>query len=267
MRGVILAGGVGNRLRPLTQVTNKHLLPVWDRPMVFYAIENLVKSGIKDILLVTGGRHAGHFLTLLKNGHQLGVNHLEYAYQEGEGGIADALKLAQEFVEGQLCCVMLGDNIYQYTIRQAKQAFERQGSGAMVLSKSLDDKTLDPCRFGVAFHRQTTDGSHYLDKIIEKPKRSQVQGRINRGGYCQVLTGTYFYDPSVFNICNQLKPSKRGELEISDVNRHYLEQQTLTTHNVPGWWSDAGTIESLFHASKQVKLLGANSDQEAVPTL
>jgi len=240
MKGIILAGGLGTRLRPLTLVTNKHLLPVYDRPMVYYPIECLVKAGIREILIVTGGEHAGDFLKLLKNGKHLGVSHLEYAYQEGEGGIADALKLAEEFADGGKVCVILGDNIIQSNIRKAAGDFFTQGSGAKLLLKEVED----PQRFGVA----KMDGGRIVD-IIEKPKDPPSNFAV---------TGIYFYDKDVFSICATLKPSGRGELEITDVNNHYLKRGDLTHEMLDGWWTDAGTFESLHRASTLVAKGGAN---------
>lgn len=244
MKGIILAGGLGSRLRPLTLVTNKHLLPVYDRPMIYFPIECLVNAGIKDILIVTGGEHAGDFLKLLKNGKQLGVQHLEYAYQEGEGGIADALKLAEDFAEGEKICVVLGDNIIEGNIRKAAGAFFTQRSGAKVLLKEVPD----PQRFGVAqFDGDGIRGK--LVNIIEKPKDPPSN---------LAVTGIYFYDHEVFKFCQGLKPSGRGELEITDVNNAYLQRGDLTYDVLDGWWTDAGTFESLHRASRFIAEGGAN---------
>ncbi len=241
MKGIILAGGLGTRLRPLTLVTNKHLLPVYDRPMIYYPIECLLNAGIKEILIVTGGEHAGDFLKLLKNGKQVGIKHLEYAYQEGEGGIADALKLAEEFSDGDKICVILGDNIIEGNIRHASGNFFTQSSGAKVLLKEVPD----PERFGVA----KFDEAGKIIEIIEKPTDAPSN---------LAVTGIYFYDADVFNICKTLKPSGRGELEITDVNNYYLKQGTLTYETLDGWWTDAGTFESLHRASRYVAEGGAN---------
>jgi len=235
MKGVVLAGGLGSRLAPLTLVTNKHLLPIYDRPMVYYPIECLVNAGINEILVVTGGEHAGDFLKLLKNGKQLGVSHLEYAYQEGHGGIADALKLAEEFADHGRICVILGDNIVQTGIGEAAKAFRAQASGAKVLLKQVDD----PHRFGVA---RIDDGK--ITQIIEKPADPPSN---------YAVTGIYFYDADVFEFCNTLEPSARGELEITDVNNYYLKRGDLTYEILDGWWTDAGTFESLFRASQLVR--------------
>ena len=244
MKGVILAGGLGSRLRPLTLVTNKHLLPIYDRPMIYYPIQTLLNAGIKDVLIVTGGEHAGDFLKLLRNGKHLGIHHLEYAYQEGEGGIADALKLAEEFADGDKICVVLGDNIIQRSIRHAAGDFFTQASGAKILLKEVPD----PERFGVA--RFEGDGAkRKVAEIIEKPKDPPSKFAV---------TGIYFYDADVFTMCNGLDPSARGELEITDVNNMYLKRGDLTFDILEGWWTDAGTVESLFRATNLVANGGAN---------
>ncbi len=235
MKGVILAGGLGTRLRPMTDVTNKHLLPVYDRPMIYYPIQCLVDSGIDDILIVTGGEHAGDFLKLLKDGRHLGVKHLEYAYQEGEGGIAAALKLAEEFAEGGKICVLLGDNLIQGSIRQHAADFQSQPTGAKLLLKEVGDAH----RFGVV----QFDEANRIVQIIEKPQDPPSRF---------VVTGIYFYDTDVFDICRRLKPSARGELEITDVNNAYLDRGDLTHSILEGWWTDAGTIESLYRATQLV---------------
>ncbi|MCC6580924.1 MAG: NTP transferase domain-containing protein [Phycisphaeraceae bacterium] len=240
MKGVILAGGLGSRLRPLTLVTNKHLLPVYDRPMIYYPIQCLLNAGISEILIVTGGEHAGDFLKLLKNGKQLGIRHLEDAYQEGEGGIADALKLAEDFADGGKICVILGDNIIEKNIRQASGDFFTHSSGGKILLKEVED----PQRFGVA---KLVDGK--IVEIIEKPQDPPSN---------LAVTGIYFYDNDVFKVCQTLEPSKRGELEITDVNNYYLKRGDLTHEVLEGWWTDAGTFESLFRASTLVAEGGAN---------
>jgi len=240
MRGVILAGGLGTRLRPLTLVTNKHLLPVYDRPMIHFPIECLVNAGIREVMIVTGGEHAGDFLKLLKNGKHLGLGHLEYAYQEGEGGIAEALKLAEEFADRDKLCVVLGDNIIERNIRKAAGDFLAQKSGAKILLKEVPDAR----RFGVV---RLADGR--VAEIIEKPKVPPSS---------LAVTGFYFYDRDVFEMCRKLKPSARGELEITDVNNAYLARGDLTHEILQGWWSDAGTFESLQRASRLVAEGGAN---------
>jgi len=240
MKGVILAGGTGSRLSPLTLVTNKHLLPIYNQPMVHYPITCLINAGIDEILVVTGGEHAGDFLRLLKNGKQLGIRHLEYAYQEGSGGIADALKLAQDFADGEPICVILGDNIIEKNITVAANNYREQKKGAKILLK----KVPDPHRFGVARLE-----NNRIVEIIEKPKTPPSD---------LAVTGIYFYDQTVFDICATLKPSGRGELEITDVNNAYLKAGTLTHEILEGWWTDAGTFESLYRATKYVAESGAN---------
>ncbi len=240
MKGVILAGGLGTRLYPLTKVTNKHLLPVYDKPMIYYPIQTLVNAGIRDILLVTGGNSAGDFLRLLGNGTEFGLQHLNYTYQEGEGGIAAALSLAEFFVNQESVCVILGDNIIERNIIAAVRAYEKQGKGAKVLLKEVKD----PQRFGVA----VLDGNR-LVRIEEKPKEPKSP---------YITTGIYFYDHEVFDIIRTLKPSARGELEITDVNNAYLERGRLTWDILDGWWTDAGTFESLKLANNLVAQSGAN---------
>ncbi len=248
MKGVILAGGLGTRLRPLTLVTNKHLLPVYDRPMIYYPIECLVNAGIREILIVTGGEHAGDFLKLLRNGKHLGVKELHYTYQEGEGGIADALLLAEDFADGDKICVILGDNIIERDIRRPVGEFFTQGEGARILLKEVDD----PQRFGVP----RFEGDRIVE-IIEKPSKPPCN---------YAVTGIYMYDPDVFDIARKLEPSDRGELEITDVNNVYIERGTLTSSVLEGWWTDAGTFESLHRASSLVAEGGANkiTSHEAV---
>jgi len=243
MKGVILAGGLGTRLRPLTTITNKHLLPVWDRPMIYYPIQCLLKAGIDEILLVTGGDHAGDFLRLLGNGKALGVRELHYTYQEGEGGIADALSLAEDFADGQKICVILGDNIVERSIRRSVEAFRAQPSGARILLKEVPD----PQRFGVA---RLEDGR--VVEIIEKPKQPPSN---------LAVTGIYMYDQDVFDFIQGLSPSDRGELEITDVNNMYLQRGDLAYDVLEGWWTDAGTFESLLRATNLVVQTGANKDE------
>jgi glucose-1-phosphate thymidylyltransferase len=240
MKGVVLAGGLGSRLYPLTKITNKHLLPVWNKPMIYYPIQCLVNAGINDILIVTGGNSAGHFLQLLRNGSDFGLRRISYAYQEGEGGIADALKLAEHFAEGDSICVVLGDNIIEGNIKKPVDEFKKQGGGAKILLKEVHD----PERFGVA---TVKDGK--VLKIIEKPKQPETN---------LAVIGIYLYDPSVFDVCKTLKPSNRGELEITDVNNEYVRRGNLTADVLPGWWTDAGTFESLYRASTLIKDGGAN---------
>ena len=240
MKGVVLAGGLGTRLLPLTKVTNKHLLPVYDRPMIYYPIQTLVNAGINEIMLVTGGNNAGDFLRLLGNGKQFGLRHLDYTYQEGEGGIADALRLAEHFADRNPVCVVLGDNIIERHILKAAEAFRAQRTGAKILLKEVKD----PQRFGVP----ALDGDKVI-RIDEKPKQPASP---------YAVTGIYFYDAQVFEIIKTLKPSGRGELEITDVNNAYIRQNQLTWDKLEGWWTDAGTIESLFQANQFVAQTGAN---------
>ena len=240
MRGVVLAGGLGTRLLPLTKVTNKHLLPIYDRPMIYYPIQALANAGIQEIMLVTGGNSAGDFLKLLGNGKDFGLKRLNYSYQEGEGGIADALRLAEHFVDGEPVCVILGDNIIEGNIARAAEAFGTQQQGAKILLK----KVKEPQRFGVPM----LEGNRIV-KIEEKPANP-------RSSYA--VTGIYFYDAHVFEIIKTLKPSGRGELEITDVNNAYIADGTLTWDILEGWWTDAGTIESLPLANQLVAKTGAN---------
>jgi glucose-1-phosphate thymidylyltransferase len=240
MKGVILAGGLGTRLFPLTKVTNKHLLPVYNKPMIYYPIQTLVNAGITDILLVAGGNNAGDFLRLLGNGKEFGLQHLNYTYQEGEGGIAAALSLAEFFVQKEQLCVVLGDNIIERNIIVASEAYKKQGRGAKVLLKEVKD----PQRFGVA----VLEGGH-LVRIEEKPKQPKSP---------YITTGIYFYDEEIFEIIRTLKPSPRGELEITDVNNAYIERGLMTWELLEGWWTDAGTFESLRLAGQLVAQTGAN---------
>ena len=230
MKGVILAGGLGSRLLPLTKVTNKHLLPVYDRPMIYYPIQTLVDAGIRDILLVTGGNSAGDFLRLLGNGQEFGLEHVNYTYQEGEGGIADALRLARFFAGNDRIVVVLGDNIIQDSIASYVRNFEQQESGAKILLKEVED----PQRFGVA---QLEDGR--VIGIEEKPANPKSN---------LAVTGIYMYDAAVFDIIETLEPSDRNELEITDVNNDYIRRGLMTYDLLDGWWTDAGTFESLHKA-------------------
>jgi glucose-1-phosphate thymidylyltransferase len=241
MKGVILAGGLGTRLYPLTKVTNKHLLPVYNKPMIYYPIQTLINAGITDILLVTGGNGAGDFLRLLGNGKEFGLQHLNYTYQEGEGGIAAALSLAEFFVQNEPVCVMLGDNIIERNIGQVVQAYEKQGKGAKILLKEVKD----PQRFGVPVF----DKDRIL-RIEEKPK-------VPKSPYA--VTGIYCFDHDVFDIIRTLKPSARGELEITDVNNVYIERGLMTWDLLEGWWTDAGTFESLSLAGQLVSQTGTHT--------
>lgn len=243
MKGVVLAGGLGSRLRPLTSVTNKHLLPVYDQPMIYYPIQTLVNAGITDIMIVTGGNSAGDFLKLLGNGKAFGLKHLNYTYQEGEGGIAAALSLVEHFAGQEPICVVLGDNIIQGNIRAAADAYRQQERGAKILLK----KVTDPERFGVP----QLDGRRVV-QIEEKPREPKS---------AYAVIGIYMYDARVFEIIHTLKPSGRGELEITDVNNAYIERGEMSWDELEGWWSDAGTFESLLHASNLVAETGANHQE------
>jgi glucose-1-phosphate thymidylyltransferase len=240
LKGVVLAGGLGTRLRPLTAVTNKHLLPVFNQPMIYYPIQTLVNAGITDIMVVTGGNSAGEFLRLLGNGKAFGLKHLNYAYQEGEGGIAEALSLVEHFAAGDSVCVVLGDNIIEGNIATAVHAYRLQGKGAKIILK----RVADPQRFGVP----KLEGPNVV-LIEEKPVIPQSD---------YAVIGIYMFDPEVYNIIRTLKPSGRGELEITDVNNAYINRAEMTWEELEGWWTDAGTFESLLHASNLVAQTGAN---------
>jgi glucose-1-phosphate thymidylyltransferase len=241
MKGIVLAGGLGTRLYPLTRVTNKHLLPVYDRPMVFYPIQALVQAGIEDILIVTGGNNAGDFLRLIGNGSDFGLKHVNYTYQPGEGGIAEALGLAEHFAADGKVCVFLGDNIIERNIRSAVASFEKQPAGAKVVLKEVEH----PEQFGVP----VLDGDRIV-AIEEKPS-------VPKSPFAVV--GIYFYDSTVFQIIKTLKPSDRGELEITDVNNAYIARGNLTCDVLDGWWADAGaSIDALLLANNLVATSGAN---------
>ncbi len=241
MKGIILAGGLGTRLYPLTKVVNKHLLPVYDKPMIYYPIETLITAGIRDILIVTGGNHAGEFLRLIGNGKEFGLQHVNYTYQEGEGGIAEALGLARHFCEDEKMVVILGDNIIEKNIIRAVEEFEQQPRGARILLKEVPD----PERFGVA----ELEGDR-VKRIVEKPRKPKSN---------LAVVGIYFYDSRVFDFIDQLEPSGRGELEITDVNNMYMKRGELRYGILDGWWTDAGTFESLLKASNLVDKTGANN--------
>src|SRR5215472_14910426 len=247
MKGVVLAGGTGSRLFPLTKITNKHLLPIYDRPMIYYPIQALVDAGIQEILVVTGGRNSGDFLRLLANGKQFGLKHINYTYQEGEGGIADALALAEHFADGQKICVVLGDNIIEGSIAEAAARFREQPSGAHILLKEVNDAE----RFGVAELR----GSHIVG-IEEKPAHPKSN---------YAVTGIYMYDATVFDKIRTLVPSRRGELEITDVNNAYIREGTMSFSYLNGWWTDAGTFDSLLRAGNLVAQ-SANQKSMEPPT-
>jgi glucose-1-phosphate thymidylyltransferase len=252
MKGIILAGGTGSRLFPLTKITNKHLLPIYDKPMIYYPIQTLVDAGIREILLVTGGRNSGDFLRLLANGKEFGLKHFNYTYQEGEGGIADALSLAEHFADGSKTCVILGDNIIEKSIRGAVEDFQKQPSGAKILLKQVTDAQ----RFGVA---EIRDGRVIgIEEKPEKPKSNYA------------VTGIYLYDETVFEKVRELVPSRRGELEITDVNNAYIREGNMSFGFLDGWWTDAGTFDSLLRATNLVAKdhpnRGAEEDPEAAAT-
>ena len=236
MKGVILAGGLGKRLEPLTRITNKHLLPVYDQPMIYYPLRTLVDAGLSQILLVTGGTNAGDFLRLLGNGQEFGLKHLDYTYQRGEGGIAEALRLAEHFAAGEPIVVILGDNLVEKSIKPHVQRFMDAGArGAKILLKEVED----PWRFGVAELRG--------DRIVgieEKPAEPKSK---------LVVTGLYMYDAQVFDIIRTLKPSGRGELEITDVNNAYIQRGQMAYDVLDGWWTDAGLPETLYRATMLVR--------------
>jgi glucose-1-phosphate thymidylyltransferase len=240
LKGVVLAGGLGTRLRPLTAVTNKHLLPVYHQPMIYYPIQTLVNAGINDIMIVTGGNSAGDFLKLLGNGKVFGLKHLNYTYQEGEGGIAHALALVEHFAADDPVCVVLGDNIIEGNIKSAVRSYRHQGGGAKIILK----KVPDPQRFGVP----ELDGRRVV-RIEEKPPQPKSE---------YAVIGIYMYDSGVYEIIRTLKPSGRGELEITDVNNAYIDRGEMTWEELDGWWTDAGTFESLLRASTLVAETGAN---------
>jgi len=230
MKGVVLAGGLGTRLYPLTYATNKHLLPVFDRPMIYYPIQTLVNAGIREVIVVTGGPHAGHFLAVLRNGQGLDLTHLEYAYQESEGGIAQALAMCEDFADGENIAVILGDNTTDADISPAVQTFE---CGARLFLK----KVSDPERFGVPVF----DSKGMIISVEEKPENPKSD---------YAVTGLYIYDNRVFDYIRKCKPSGRGELEITDVNNLYISAGELDWVELDGFWSDAGTFESLYRTNR-----------------
>lgn len=241
MKGVILAGGMGTRLHPLTRITNKHLLPVYDKPMIYYPIQTLVNAGIRDIMIVTGGPYAGEFLRLIRNGQEFGLDRMEYAYQEGEGGIADALKLTEHFVGGDKLVVILGDNIVGGTIRHAVAGFRKQRKGAKILLKEVSD----PEHYGCPELRKGR-----ITSIQEKPKRPKSP---------YAVIGIYMYDAQVFDVAKKLKPSARGELEITDVNNAFVRARRMAYNILDGWWGDAGeSIEAYLRVNRLVAEYGAN---------
>ena len=240
MKGVVLAGGLGSRLYPLTKVTNKHLLPVYNEPMIYYPIRILVNAGIDEILIVTGGNNAGDFLCLLENGKDFGLKHINYTYQQGEGGIAAALSLAEHFADRDKIAVVLGDNIIEGNIKAMADEFRKQKDGARILLKEVSD----PQRFGVPVFE-----GEKIVRVEEKP----VSPASN-----YAVIGIYMYDYRVFEFIKSLKPSERGELEITDVNNFYIKEGKMQWSVLDGWWSDAGTLKSLQAAGNMVAKTGAN---------
>ena len=245
MKGVILAGGTGSRLHPLTRITNKHLLPIYDRPMISYAIEALVGSDVREIMLVTGGTHAGEFLRLLGNGNEFGIDRLFYAYQDKAGGIAEALGLAEKFVAGDRCVVLLADNVFERSLRPCAEAFRNQAAGArVVLSKEGNAEHLR--NLGVA----QFDGDRRIKHIVEKPEKPPSE---------YAVAGVYFYDDQVWKVIPELKPSGRGELEITDVNNWYLDHGLMEYDVLAGFWGDAGeSIHAYYAVNDFVRAHGAN---------
>ncbi|MBI4555957.1 MAG: NTP transferase domain-containing protein [Candidatus Hydrogenedentes bacterium] len=231
MKGVVLAGGLGTRLSPLTRVTNKHLLPVYNKPMIFYPIQTLVDAGISEIMIVTGGNNAGEFLRLIGNGEEFGLRHMNYTYQKREGGIADALALTKHFVGNDKVVVILGDNFIQGSIKKAVEDFETQPKGAKIFLKEVPN----PKEFGVA----VLNGKQ-VSRIIEKPKDPPTN---------LAVIGIYMYDSDVFDICDTLVPSDRGELEITDVNNEYIRRGVMTYEVIQGWWADCGSFEALLRSN------------------
>ena len=243
MKGVILAGGTGSRLFPITKVTNKHLLPVYNKPMIYYPLECLAKAGIEEVMLVTGGNNAGEFIRLLGNGREFGFKNLNYTYQEGAGGIAQALGLAEHFADGDSICLVLGDNIVEYSLREAVRRFRHQGQGAKILLSQVEN----PKAYGVA----EMEGERVV-RIVEKPANPKSNWAV---------IGIYFYDGKVFDIVKTLKPSARNELEITDVNNAYIDRGEMTADKLDGWWADAGeNIDFYLKACNTVAQSGANKD-------
>ena len=243
MKGVILAGGTGSRLFPLTKVTNKHLLPVYNKPMIYYPLECMAKAGIEEVLLVTGGNNVGEFIRLLGNGKEFGLKNLNYTYQDGAGGIAQALGLAEHFAGGESFCLILGDNIVEFCIRDAVKRFRHQGEGAKILLSQVEN----PQAYGIA----EMEGSKVL-KIVEKPKEPKSNWAV---------IGIYFFDSKVFEIVKALKPSARNELEITDVNNAYIQRGEMTADKLDGWWADAGeNIDFYLRACNTVARSGANKE-------
>ena len=243
MKGVILAGGTGSRLFPLTKVTNKHLLPVYDKPMIYYPLECMARAGIEEVMLVTGGNNAGDFIRLCGNGREFGLKSLNYAYQEGAGGIAQALGLAEHFAEGDSICLILGDNIVEYSIREHGRRFRHQGQGAKILLAQVEN----PKAYGVAEMK-----GEQVVRIVEKPENPTSNWAV---------IGIYFYDNRVFEVARTLKPSARGELEITDVNNAYIANGDMSADQITGFWADAGeNIDFYLKACNLVAQSGANKE-------
>ncbi|MCR4318710.1 MAG: sugar phosphate nucleotidyltransferase [Candidatus Brocadiaceae bacterium] len=241
MKGIVLAGGLGTRLLPLTKITNKHLLPVYKEPMIYYPIKILINAGIRDIMIVTGGNHAGEFLRLLGDGKQFGLKHISYTYQEGEGGIAEALGLTEDFADGDKIIVVLGDNIIENNIIKQKEAFERQKEGAKIIIKKVPHSE----HFGVP--ELTGDKVVHIEEKPKKPKSEYA------------VIGIYMYDYRVFDVVKTLERSERGELEITDVNNYYIRNGLMTYDTLDGWWIDAGSShDNLAQASQLVIKTSAN---------
>ena len=234
VKGIILAGGLGTRLHPLTKITNKHLLAIYNKPMIFYPLEALINAGIDDIMIVTGGNNAGDFLRLLGNGSEFGLKHINYTYQQGEGGIAEALGLTEHFAENQKVVVILGDNIIEKSIKNYVDKFREQDEGGRILIKEVED----PQRFGTV--ELKGDKIVGIEEKPEKPKSNYI------------VTGIYMYNANVYKIIKTLKPSHRGELEITDVNNAYIKDEKMHYDVLDGWWTDAGTTESLLKANNLV---------------
>ncbi len=243
MKGIILAGGSATRLYPLTRAVNKHLLPVYDKPMIYYPLECMAKAGIEEVLLVTGGNNSGDFIRLLGNGSEFGFKNLNYTYQDGAGGIAQALGLAERFADGDSICLILGDNILEYSIRESVKRFRHQGQGAKILLSRVEN----PKAYGVA----EMDGDRVV-RIVEKPKEPKSN---------MAVIGIYFYDSKVFDIVKTLKPSARNELEITDVNNAYIDRGEMTADPVNGFWADAGeNIDFYLKACNAIAQNGANKE-------
>jgi glucose-1-phosphate thymidylyltransferase len=252
MKGVILAGGTGSRLFPISKVTNKHLLPIYNKPMIYYPLECMAAAGIEEVMLVTGGNNSGDFLRLLGNGREFGFKNLNYTYQEGAGGIAQALSLAEHFAEGEPICLILGDTILEYTIRDTRENFQKQGRGAKILLSAVDN----PRAYGVA--ELDPNNQQRVLHIIEKPKDPKSNWAV---------IGVYFYDKDVFDIVRELKPSSRNELEITDVNNEYIRRGEMTADKIVGWWADGGeNIDFYLKASNQVARSGANKPAPVTAT-